>query len=513
MGKEKTQLAIVDSFVDTDLEDRIIGGCLSAGRDAVGELIRSNVRAECFTQKEAAAAFEVLLEVYGKGSAVDIATVCDHLREVGEGGSAELSYMAGTMRGDHFGQHLPDHCRILKSLYVKRRTREYSQRLMLTSLQSEQTEILVRMHEFSDEMMSMRHDDNVQPLGSYYHEFEAELSQRMERARTGELAGISTGLHNLNGLTNGWRNSTLNIIAGRPGMGKSALAIHFALTAAKCGKPVCIFSLEMSRKQLMERIIMALAEGMDNDALRRGTPSERDLDACARAAERLGELPLTVLDRPECTTSYIRAEAQRLKSQGRCEMVVIDYLQLTEMTDGANRQYNREQQVAKASREYKILSRELDIPVLLLSQLSRAVETRADKKPVLSDLRESGSIEQDADTVTFVYRPEYYKEEGYVTYDGYGNFDYGTAFAIVAKQREGATGEVEFCYDRTLTKIWDGERRHAQTARTMQPAQGHGMTSAPIASPFDGAPQSVPPPVPPDDGLPFGDYSMGDLPF
>ena len=171
--------------------------------------------------------------------------------------------------------------------------------------------------------------------------------------------------------------------------------------------------------------------------------------------------------------------------------------------------------MAKASREYKILSRELDIPVLLLSQLSRAVETRADKKPVLSDLRESGSIEQDADTVTFVYRPEYYKEEGYVTYDGYGNFDYGTAFAIVAKQREGATGEVEFCYDRTLTKIWDGERRYAQPART----QGHGMTPAPIVSPFDGAqtangaPPSVPPPIPPDDGLPFGDYSIEDLPF
>ena len=464
MKKENTEFRIVDSFVDTELEDSIIGGCLSAGRDAVGELIRADVKAEHFTQESAARAYRALMDTYESGIDIDLVTVSDRVRETKGLAREELVYMAGTLRSSHFGAHLTSHCEILKKLYVKRMTRDYSQRLLHTALQSEQTEILVRMHEFSDELMSLRHSGDVEPLGAYYVEFEKELSERMLRARTGELAGISTGLQNLNGLTNGWRNSTLNIIAGRPGMGKSALAIHFALSAARAGKSVCIFSLEMSRKQITERIVMALAEGMDNDAIRRGTPSERDMEACSRARDILATLPLTVLDIPQCTTAFIRAEAQRLRKQGRCDMVVIDYLQLTEMAEGTNRNYNREQQVAKASREYKILSRELDIPVLLLSQLSRAVESRGDKKPMLSDLRESGSIEQDADTVTFVYRPEYYKEDGYVTYDGYGNFDHGTAFAIVAKQREGPTGEVEFCYDRTLSKIWDGESRHPNPA-------------------------------------------------
>ena len=526
MKDEKNQVMIVDSFVDTELEDRIIGGCLSAGREAVGELIRSNVRAECFTQKEAAYAFRALVEVYETGSAVDLVTVGDHIRDDRKGDKSEIVYMAETMRADHFGRNMAAHCEILKRLYVKRETRQYGQKLMRTSVLSEQTEILERMQEFSADLMSLSHDDDVEPLGSYFHEFERELAERMRRAQTGELAGISTGLQSMNALTNGWRKSTLNIIAGRPGMGKSALAIHFALTAAKCGKAVCIFSLEMSRKQLTERIIMAIAEGMDNDALRRGTPSARDLEACTDAASILDRLPITVLDKPECTTAYIRAESARLQKQGRCDMVVVDYLQLTEMTANVNRQYNREQQVSKASREYKILSRELDIPVLLLSQLSRAVETRADKKPMLSDLRESGSIEQDADTVTFVYRPEYYNEEGYVNYDAYGNFECGRAFAIIAKQREGATGEIEFNYDRTLTKIWDGERQPFRIRRAMEDTTpkigggvfgGNSIPTAPIPSPFDAAPPPSPPTATePQQYAPFGftdDYDPMQLPF
>lgn len=527
MNEGKTQVRLVDSFIDTELEDRIIGGCLSAGRDAVGELIRSNVKAECFTQEKAAYAFRALVEVYDKGTDIDLATVGDHIRDDRKGDKSEIAYMAETMRADHFGRNMAAHCEILKRLYVKRETREYGQRLIRTSVLSEQTEILERMQEFSADLMSLNHDEEVEPLGTYYKEFEKELGERMKRAQTGELAGISTGLHSMNALTNGWRKSTLNIIAGRPGMGKSALAIHFALTAARCGKAVCIFSLEMSRKQLTERIIMAIAEGMDNDAIRRGTPSARDLEACTDAASVLARLPITVLDNPECTTAYIRAESARLQRQGRCDMVVVDYLQLTEMTSNVNRQYNREQQVSKASREYKILSRELDIPVLLLSQLSRAVETRADKKPMLSDLRESGSIEQDADTVTFVFRPEYYNEDGYTVHDGSGNFEYGKAFAIIAKQREGATGEVEFNYDRTLTKIWDGERqpfgiRNAAPVRPTDagriPSEGGPIPTAPIPSPFDVAFPPFPPlpghvPQPVDNAFFRDDYDMNELPF
>ena len=298
------------------------------------------------------------------------------------------------------------------------------------------------------------------------------------------LSGITTGLEALNSKIGGLHKSDLIIVAGRPGMGKSSLATNIAFAAAQrllrdnedgiepgksAGAAVALFSLEMSADQLATRIL-AEQSGISSENLRMGKISQQEFRQLARAAAELQSLPLYIDDTPGLTIAALRTRARRLKRQKGIGMVVIDYLQLLQGT-GKNANDNRVQEISEISRGLKQLAKELDVPVIGLSQLSRAVEQREDKRPQLSDLRESGSIEQDADIVLFIYREDYYVAsrepkapkddddikivEAYQQWQQEMGRVYGMAEVIVAKQRHGSTGKVRLKFDSRITKFSD----------------------------------------------------------
>jgi len=292
----------------------------------------------------------------------------------------------------------------------------------------------------------------------------------------GGLSGITTGLETLNAKTGGMHHSDLVILAGRPGMGKTALATNIAFNAARrmvqdiddgiaaersAGAGVAFFSLEMSADQLATRIL-AEQSGISSEALRMGKISQQDFRNLARAAADLETLPLYIDDTPGLTIAALRTRARRMKRQKGVGMIVVDYLQLLQGT-GKNSNENRVQEISEISRGLKTLAKELNVPVLALSQLSRAVEQREDKRPQLSDLRESGSIEQDADIVLFVYREEYYltakqpadDHSDFPKWQEDMNRAYGLAEVIVAKQRHGATGKVKLKFESKVTRFSD----------------------------------------------------------
>ncbi|AZI38268.1 replicative DNA helicase [Caenibius tardaugens NBRC 16725] len=299
----------------------------------------------------------------------------------------------------------------------------------------------------------------------------------------GHVSGITTGLTSVNEKIGGLHNSDLVILAGRPGMGKTSLATNIAFNAAdrllrdrrdgipdkeSIGAPTAFFSLEMSADQLATRILAEQA-GISGEALRMGKISRDDFQQLSYASQRLAELPLYIDDTPALTISALRARARRLKRRHDIGLIIIDYLQLLQGSGRAND--NRVNEISEISRGLKTLAKELDVPVIALSQLSRAVEQRDDKRPQLSDLRESGSIEQDADMVWFVFREDYYvaaKEpkvpqgdddarahEAHAAWAAEMERVHGLAELIVAKQRHGSTGKVRMRFEAKITRFSD----------------------------------------------------------
>ena len=291
----------------------------------------------------------------------------------------------------------------------------------------------------------------------------------------GSLSGVSTGLTGLNNLLGGLHKSDLLILAGRPAMGKTALATNIAFRAATTTRtdetavPVAFFSLEMSAEQLGTRIL-AERSGLDSENIRRGRMNDREFLALVESSEQISRAPFFIDDTPALSVSQMASRARRLKRTKGLGLIVVDYLQLMQAQLGS-RPENRVQEISNISRSLKSLAKELDVPVLALSQLSRAVEQREDKHPNLSDLRESGSIEQDADVVMFVYREEYYLNKGEPeqkeneTQEKY-NLRYqlwqerleratGKAEIIIAKQRHGPVGTANVSFDGRLTKFSD----------------------------------------------------------
>ena len=302
--------------------------------------------------------------------------------------------------------------------------------------------------------------------------------QMAERALKsgGHLSGITTGLESLNAKLGGLHRSDLVILAGRPAMGKTALATNIAFSAAQrlmkdkdfgtaptesAGAGVAFFSLEMSADQLATRIL-AEQSNISSEALRMGKISQQEFRELARAAADLENLPLYIDDTPGLTIAALRTRARRLKRQKGIGLIVVDYLQLLQGSSKSSAD-NRVQEISEITRGLKTLAKELNVPVLALSQLSRAVEQREDKRPQLSDLRESGTIEQDSDIVLFVYREEYYHaskkpEDGSEKFQGWLEKAHrieGRAEVIVAKQRHGATGIVPMMFTKMTTKFSD----------------------------------------------------------
>jgi replicative DNA helicase len=297
------------------------------------------------------------------------------------------------------------------------------------------------------------------------------LEQVEEAAsKDGGVTGVPSGFTELDKMTNGWQPSDLLIIAARPAMGKTAFVLSMARNmAVDFKRPIAFFSLEMASVQLVNRLISS-ESGIPGDKLKKGQLDKKDWEHMHSSLKQLGEAPIFIDDTAALSVFELRAKCRRLKAQHDIQMIVIDYLQL--MTAGGNQKGgNREQEISMISRSLKALAKELEVPVVALSQLSRAVETRGGtKRPMLSDLRESGAIEQDADMVMFLYRPEYYgievSEETNLPTEGLTEL-------IIAKHRSGATGTVPLRFVNTLAKFTnydDPEFSIAGGPSTMQPS-------------------------------------------
>jgi replicative DNA helicase len=323
--------------------------------------------------------------------------------------------------------------------------------------------------------------------------FEQALTRAIEVATTafknqGSVSGLDTGLRDLNKKTGGLHPSDLMILAGRPGMGKTALATKIAFGAAQAllknaradnpnalpTQTVAIFSLEMSSEQLATRLL-AEESRVSGDKIRRGEIGTKDFDNFVRVSREISALPLVIDDTPALTLSALRTRCRRLKRTKGLALIVIDYLQLMRPSAGT-RPENRVLEISQITQGLKAIAKELAVPVLALSQLSRAVESREDKRPQLSDLRESGTIEQDADMVMFIYRDEYYlqqKEPKIVAFDNDAKYQdamekwksdmssaYNKAELILAKQRHGPTGNVDLFFEGEFTRFADLDTHH-----------------------------------------------------
>ncbi len=381
---------------------------------------------------------------------IDYLTVTEDLDQQGQlseiGGPA---YITALINNVPSSLHSEAYGRIVEDAAVRRRMIEaandivklaYDEETALDSVMGDAEKAIfgVSEHRMTRDLAPIK-----QVLDEYYDRV-GELASRDEDVR-----GVPTGFVDLDKLLGGLQPSDLLIIAGRPGMGKTGFALSIAKTAAQIHKKhVAIFSLEMANEQLVQRLI-AQETGIDSQRLRTGKLEESEWPIFTHAIEVMGDTKIFLDDTPGITPLQLRTKCRRLHLEFRLDLIIVDYLQL--MTGDSRRGENRVQEVSHISRQLKILARELNVPVLAAAQLSRAVEQRSDKRPVLSDLRESGSLEQDADIVMFIYRQEMYEDDPSKE---------NVAEIIIAKHRNGPIGSVQLIFRKNLAKFENALTRH-----------------------------------------------------
>lgn len=435
---------------DDDLESVILGACLTETTAMV--LVGDKLSPEMFYETKFGEIYSALLSMYHSGKAIDLVTVRAELASRGKleavGGAYELVRLAGRVASS---AHLEYHTLILRQMYI-RREMIAGLHTLLASAADESVDLsdaLADLHRLAGHLESGAVSDNcLRDMERLMQDTLEQMDKRVENNRNG-ITGIPTGLRELDRLTAGWQQGDLNIIAARPSVGKTAFALHLALAAGRAGKHVLVNSLEMQGERLGDRWLCAQAANVDAGHLKTGLLDAGERQQALEAARLLSALPVYVDDNPKMSMDHIRSSALLQKSKGRCDLLIIDYLQLCEMKSGQKNR-NREQEVAEASRKAKLIAKELDIPVILLCQLNRECEMRADKRPALSDLRESGAIEQDADVVMLLYRPALYG----LTSERRSKFpSEGLGMVILAKHRNGETGDVYFGHNPAMTKI------------------------------------------------------------
>ena len=416
-----------------DVERAVLGSMLidPAAIGAVVEILDETA----FYQTPHRRLFSAMVSLYDKGKPVDQLTVTEevtrrgHLEEVGGAFSiAQLASEVGTSVNCEY------HARIVLEKAVRRKMIDISSQVASECYGDAEDafQLLDRAEQRFFTLSQGSIGRGFKPLESILHDA-FEHIERMHK-RAGSYSGLATGYRELDERTAGLQPSEMVVVAGRPGMGKTAFALCVARNVAVKEKvPVGIFSLEMAEQQIAQRLLCSESR-VDSHRLRTGKLSDEEWERLAAWSSKLVEAPIFVDDTPGISILEMRAKARRLKSEHGVGLIIVDYMQLVTTHDRSD---NREQEIAKISRSLKSLAKELDVPLVACSQLSRAVETRGgDKRPILSDLRESGSIEQDADVVLFLYRPEVYG----ISTDDQGNSLEGLAEVIIGKQRNGPLG-------------------------------------------------------------------------
>jgi len=427
-----------------EAEQSVLGAILLADTTLYGLVINEGLKPEHFYREQHQIIYRAMLELYGESREIDVLTVTEHLRQTGRlddvGGPAAVDALAGAVPA---AANVREYARIVHSNALLRRLLHATQRIQANIYNHEAP--AAELVEWAErDILEVAHDDrqkDFRPVGAVLDD-EIDKLHRLSTQQTA-LTGTPSGFKDLDEITGGFQPGNLVIIAARPSMGKSAFVTNIAENAAiQHRRPVALFSLEMSEAELAQRFVASQARIRGED-LRKGRVPEHRWPRILEACQRLADAPLYVDDSSDMGILEIRAKARRLHQQnpGGLGLIIVDYLQLLRPDA---RIENRVEQVGQMSRGLKILARELQVPVIALSQLSRAVESRTDKRPILSDLRESGQIEQDADLVMFIYREEYYDRESERE---------GEADIIIAKHRNGALGEVVLTFHKEYPKF------------------------------------------------------------
>ena len=392
--------------------------------------------------------------LYEENKPIDILTVNEKLKVRGDLDRVGGSYFIATLTNKvSSSANIEFHARIIAQKYLQRELINVSSNVLKDAYDDtvDVFDLLDRAEGELFELTETNMKKNTERIGSVLLSELGAIEERRVNAVEGDvLTGVASGFSELDRLTAGWQKSDLIILAARPGMGKTAFTLALARNAAvDNNQGVAVFSLEMSSNQLVSRLISMETE-IDSDKLRKGTLLDREWKHLTKNVSNLQKSPIFIDDTPAIGIFELRAKCRRLKAKHDIQMIIIDYLQL--MTGSAENKGNREQEISQISRALKGIAKELQVPVIALSQLSRAVEQRGgEKKPMLSDLRESGAIEQDADMVIFLYRPEYYK----ITEDEEGNDCRGIAEVIVAKNRHGAAATIKTRFVAQFAKFQD----------------------------------------------------------
>jgi replicative DNA helicase len=386
--------------------------------------------------------FASMVALYQKGTPVDLITLTESLltrqQLEGIGGASYLTSLADAIPS---AVNIEVYARIVREKAILRRLITITTEIASKSYQfSGEVEDILDLAERSIfEITAAKITPHIYPLSEVIKDSFQTIEALYERKE--RISGVPTGFTKLDQMTSGFQPSDLIIIAGRPSMGKTAFALDIARNAATLAEiPAVIFSLEMSRQQLAIRMLCSEAR-VDSYKLRSGFIGERDWPRLTNAAGLLSEAPIYIDDSPALTVLQMRAKARRLKSEKGLGLAVVDYLQLMSGRGGSDR---REQEISEISRSLKALAKELNIPVVALSQLNRKVEDRTDRRPFMADLRESGAIEQDADVILFIYRDEMYDEH---------SKQKGTAEVIIGKQRNGPIGKITLAFIDQYTRF------------------------------------------------------------
>lgn len=425
---------------DIEAEQAVIGSMLT-DQDAVSSAIET-LKPEDFYREDNKIIYEAILNIYNRAEPIDIITL-----------KAELSSMGklDAVGGLEYIAVLPD--KVPTTANVDRYIKIVEEKAMLRNLIKTANDILSMGYEPTDEpervmdlaekkifdVMQKKSQKGYTPIKDVLVESFSKLEELYNQKQ--HVTGVPTGFIDLDKMTAGLHGSEFILIAARPAMGKSAFALNIgAYAATRANIPVAIFSLEMAKDQVANRILCSEAL-VDSNAVRTGELTDEDLSKLAETSGELSQAQIFIDDTAGISVMEIRAKCRKLKLEKNIGLVIIDYLQLIQ---GSGKSSSREQEIAEISRSLKILAKEIEVPVIALSQLSRAVEARPDHRPMLSDLRESGSIEQDADIVMFLYRDDYYNEDSEKK---------NQAEVIIAKQRAGSTGTVDLAWLGQYTKF------------------------------------------------------------
>jgi replicative DNA helicase len=420
-----------------DLEQAVLGAMMLE-KNAVTDAI-DILKPESFYDPKHQFIYAAILELFGSSSPVDLLTVTNRLIKKGEleaaGGAAYISQLTSRVAST---AHIEYHSRVISEKHIKRELIRMSSEVIRDAY-DDTNDVFDVLNKAEGELFQIAENNmgkHVDVMQNVVHQAIQEIEKASQNSDG--ISGVASGFHDLDKLTSGWQRSDMIVIAARPAMGKTAFVLSMARnTAVDHGHGVAIFSLEMSSVQLVKRLIASEAR-LSAEKLRRGDLREHEFQQLHSRITKLATAPIFIDDTPGLSVFDLRAKCRRLKMQHNIDLVIIDYLQL--MTAGGSKgSGNREQEISTISRSIKEIAKELNVPIIALSQLSRSVEQRGgDKRPVLSDLRESGAIEQDADIVSFIYRPEYY---GFLQDDD-GHSNQGVGEIIIAKHRNGALDKV-----------------------------------------------------------------------